>query len=113
MILATEFASSPSGYVITTLVGLIVLMLGYFGRRVIVTQDQQGVSLTTVTSALAVLIARVDPSLLDVRDLEERVGGMERDLLLLIAWRGSHDKWSQEERDRILAAITGTVPVPH
>lgn len=104
---SSQFASTPAGYVITVLVSLLVLIGAWFATMIYREQRHQSDELAGQSAALAVLVARVDPKLIGMDDLVERVGGLERDFLLFAAWRANHNRWAQDERDRLLEAIRG------
>lgn len=104
---STQFASSPSGYVITILVSVLVVGGGWWLSMIYRDQRELRRESATQSQALAVLIARVDPKLGGMDDLTERVAGVERDMLLMVEWRRQHNEWSQQERDRLMEALRG------
>lgn len=104
---ADAFASSPSGYVITALIGVLVLVVGFMGRSVIVTQGEQGKALNEAVKSLAVLMSEQTHTgstvALAVADIDE----LSSSVLILQQWRLQHEAWAEREHERISTYVTG------
>jgi hypothetical protein len=110
---AQAFTSSPSGWVILTLTGLVLALVGWFERRIVLTQDQHGAAITEAVKSLAVLVegqTRNERSVLEaVADIDD----LGAAVTMLQTWREIHERQAAEDRADLKSIIAGRTSVLH
>lgn len=107
MIIAGDFVSSPSGWLIITLVGVLIGMVSFIGVRTITTQDKHGEALIEVTKSLAVLVSSNDRTERAVADAMADIDDLSAAVAVLQNWRKTAEQLSAETRSDVRSLLAG------
>lgn len=81
-IMATDFASSPSGWVITTLVLIILGLVSFIAVRLFDRQDKQEENTSELSTSVTQLTEQVRTLALSVADLKTEINSMRRERII-------------------------------
>lgn len=112
MFLASSYASSDSGYVLTALVAVAVAMLPVFyvqnkadKKAVNARFNKQDEVLAKNTEGLAILISQNGPITASLAQTMDKTNELDRALAVLTFQVTKHEEWSGKERDEIRRKI--------
>lgn len=107
MITAGDFVATPSGWLIITMLGLLVSMVGFVGVRTITTQDKHGDALIEVAKAVAVLISSSSTTEQIVADAVSDIDDLRSAVAVLQNYRNTAEKLSAETRSDVRSLLAG------
>lgn len=96
-VLATQFASSPAGYITGVTGPALFLCAGYAWRRLSGRLDRQDIAMATNTQALAVLITQHETTTDTANKAESTATDLDRSVAVLQDRLDRHEKWSDEQ----------------
>lgn len=97
MLAATDFATTPSGYITPVLIAVLITVTGYSWRRNDHRLDRQDESLSLLNQSNAVLVAQLAPLQLIVDSHNMQIADLKTSTALLKSTLERHEAWHERQ----------------